>query len=117
MTSYYCRYRNSRELSDGRELVVRFSSLYTPATFYDPEEAEEVGETEFFIDGFEVLRRDLPAEVTDAIISELESSARLSADRSDLESAGWDVEPGDYDIWDYDIQQAENLYERYLFGD
>jgi hypothetical protein len=67
-------WQNFQELEDGRTLKIFFTRASMPATFDDPAE-EEDSETTYFIDGEPCLREDLPSEVTDEVLEELEADA------------------------------------------
>lgn len=67
-------WENSHEMKDGRTLTIKFTRSTMEATFNDPEESED-SETRFYIDGLEVLREELPDDVTDEIIEKLELDA------------------------------------------
>jgi hypothetical protein len=70
----YQAWKNTLELEDGRELTIRFYSETLPQSFDNPEERED-SETDYFIDGKPVDREDLPGEVTDEVLAELEADA------------------------------------------
>ena len=70
----YQAWKNTLELEDGRELTIRFYTKTLPQSFNDPEERED-SETDYFIDGEPVDREDLPSEVTDEVLEELDSNA------------------------------------------
>lgn len=67
-------YKNSYELSDGRMLTIKFACSTLRGGFHDPDETE-CSETDFFIDGEECTRDELPSEVTDELIERLEREA------------------------------------------
>ncbi len=67
-------WHNFYELEDGRELKILYTRVTDHATFNDPEESED-SETEFYLDGESVVREELPAEITDEIITKLEANA------------------------------------------
>lgn len=67
-------YENSMELSDGRTLRIDFVVRHYPASYTHPPE-DDASETYFRLAGKSIDREDLPGEVTDEIIAELEFDA------------------------------------------
>lgn len=67
-------YRGFHLLEDDRELVITFVNLSYPGSFNDPPDSEN-GEYTYKIDGKEVERDELPAEVTDELIERIANDA------------------------------------------
>lgn len=77
----YEAWKASRELSDGRELEIKWVTKTLPSTFDHEEESEE-DEPAYFIDGVPVIWEELPEEVTSAFIDGLKSDGEYDPDAS-----------------------------------